>query len=43
MKPNTKGLLVIAFYVLLFEATMQTRSVSRVGLAARMVLWRCSP
>jgi hypothetical protein len=39
MTSNTKGLLVTAFYVLLLEATMQTRSVSRVGFAARIVLW----
>ena len=39
MKSNTKGLLVTAFYVLLLEATVQTRSVSRVVFAARIVLW----
>ena len=38
MKPNTKGLLVTAFYVLLLEATVQTRSVSRVGFAARILV-----
>ena len=38
MNSNTKGLLVTAFYVLLFEATVQTRSVSRIGFAARIVV-----
>jgi len=39
MTSNTKGLLVTAFYVLLLEAMVQTRSVSRVGSAARIVVW----
>ncbi|HEY3883561.1 MAG TPA: hypothetical protein VGL62_00030 [Vicinamibacterales bacterium] len=38
MTPNAKGLLVTAFYLLLFEAAAQTGTVSRVQFAARVAL-----